>query len=222
MQNFAFPYFSRDIAEFWRRWHISLSTWFRDYLYIPLGGSRGSVWVKVRNIFIIFIVSGFWHGANWTFIVWGFLNALYFLPLMLFNQNRINTNVVAEGRIFPNLKELLQLFATFFITVIAWIFFRANNLEHAFKYFKKIFSLSFFKTSILDLKMISVGADIIYLIVFILFLLIFEWIQRNNKHAMELSNKRIPLVLRWSIYYFLLIIIVLFGGNQQNFIYFQF
>ncbi|MEQ9581622.1 MAG: MBOAT family O-acyltransferase, partial [Arenibacter sp.] len=91
MQNFAFPYFSRDIAEFWRRWHISLSTWFRDYLYIPLGGSRGGTWMKIRNTFIIFIVSGFWHGANWTFVIWGFLNALYFLPLLLLNKNRVNT-----------------------------------------------------------------------------------------------------------------------------------
>jgi D-alanyl-lipoteichoic acid acyltransferase DltB (MBOAT superfamily) len=98
MQNFAFPYFSRDIAEFWRRWHISLSTWFRDYLYIPLGGSRGGTWMKVRNTFIIFIVSGFWHGANWTFLIWGFLNALYFLPLLLMKKNRAHTNTVAEGK----------------------------------------------------------------------------------------------------------------------------
>ena len=88
MRNFAYPYFSRDIAEFWRRWHISLSSWFKDYVYIPLGGSRGGTWMKVRNTFIIFVVSGFWHGANWTFIIWGALNAIYFLPLMLMNKNR--------------------------------------------------------------------------------------------------------------------------------------
>ena len=97
MQNFAFPYFSRDTAEFWRRWHISLSTWFRDYLYIPLGGSRGSLALKVRNTFIIFVVSGFWHGANWTFIVWGALNALYFLPLLLARKNRTHFGPVAES-----------------------------------------------------------------------------------------------------------------------------
>lgn len=100
MRNFAFPYFSRDMAEFWRRWHISLSTWFRDYLYIPLGGSRGSTWMKVRNTFIIFIVSGFWHGANWTFIIWGALNAFYFLPLLLAKRNRNHLGVIAEGRAF--------------------------------------------------------------------------------------------------------------------------
>ena len=100
-QNFATPYFSRDIAEFWRRWHISLSTWFRDYLYIPLGGSRGGTWMKVRNTFAIFLVSGFWHGANWTFIIWGALNAIYFLPLLFTNNNRKNLGVVAEGKLFP-------------------------------------------------------------------------------------------------------------------------
>jgi D-alanyl-lipoteichoic acid acyltransferase DltB (MBOAT superfamily) len=106
MRNFAFPYFSRDIAEFWRRWHISLSTWFRDYLYIPLGGSRGGTWMKVRNTFIIFIVSGFWHGANWTFIVWGALNAIYFLPLLLTKNNRKNLEIVAQGKFLPTLEEL--------------------------------------------------------------------------------------------------------------------
>ena len=116
-QNFAFPYFSRDIAEFWRRWHISLSTWFRDYVYIPLGGSRGSKWNQVRNVFVIFLVSGFWHGANWTFIVWGALNALYFLPLLLFKKNRLNTDTVAQGKNLPSLKELFQMSITFGLTI---------------------------------------------------------------------------------------------------------
>jgi len=105
LKNFSFPYFSRDIAEFWRRWHISLSTWFRDYLYIPLGGSKGGIWMKVRNTFIIFLVSGFWHGANWTFIAWGFLNALYIMPSILFKTNRQNLDTVAQGKLLPSLKE---------------------------------------------------------------------------------------------------------------------
>lgn len=117
MRNFNFPYFSRDIAEFWRRWHISLSTWFRDYLYIPLGGSRGGTWMKVRNTFIIFIVSGFWHGANWTFIVWGALNAIYFLPLLLTNNNRNNLETVAQGKLLPSIKELSFMILTFGLTV---------------------------------------------------------------------------------------------------------
>ena len=144
MQNFAFPYFSRDIAEFWRRWHISLSTWFRDYLYIPLGGSRGSTNKKVRNIFIIFIVSGFWHGANWTFIIWGILNAFYFLPLLLFKTNRDNLNIAAEGKLLPTIREVLSIFSTFSLTVFAWIFFRAEDINHAISYISKIFSNSLF------------------------------------------------------------------------------
>ncbi len=121
MQNFAFPYFSRDIAEFWRRWHISLSTWFRDYLYIPLGGSRTGMRGKIRNTFIIFLVSGFWHGANWTFVAWG-LNALYFLPLLIAGKNRSNIEVIAKGKIFPGFKDLVNVLLTFSLTVLAWIF----------------------------------------------------------------------------------------------------
>ncbi len=145
MQNFAFPYFSRDIAEFWRRWHISLSTWFRDYLYIPLGGSRGGTSMKIRNTFIIFIVSGFWHGANWTFVIWGALNALYFLPLMLFNTNRNNIGEIAAGRSLPQMKEFFGIITTFTMIVFSWIFFRADNIMHAINYISEIFSLSLFE-----------------------------------------------------------------------------
>jgi len=130
-QNFAFPYFSRDIAEFWRRWHISLSTWFRDYVYIPLGGSRVGTWQKIRNVFIIFLVSGFWHGANWTFIVWGFLNALYFLPVLLSNKNRTHLNIAAQHTLLPSLKEVFKILTTFLLTVLAWVFFRAESVMHA-------------------------------------------------------------------------------------------
>ena len=149
-QNFAFPYFSRDIAEFWRRWHISLSTWFRDYLYIPLGGSRGGKWNKIRNVFIIFIISGFWHGANWTFIIWGALNALFFLPLLLTKKNRNNLEVVAQGSVLPSLKELFSILLTFSLTVFAWVFFRAENLSHAIQYILDVFSqpISYFFCSV--------------------------------------------------------------------------
>lgn len=212
MQNFAFPYFSRDIAEFWRRWHISLSTWFRDYLYIPLGGSRGGMYQKIRNVFIIFLVSGFWHGANWTFIVWGALNALYFLPLMLQNKNRVNTDIVANNKLFPSLRELFQLLTTFFLTCIAWVFFRSVSVTAAFVYLKQIFSLSIISMpDIFPLKVLIIIALMLFI----------EWFGRSNKYALAfLTSKRI--YFRWSVYYLILVIIFLFKSEQQEFIYFQF
>jgi len=218
MRNFAYPYFSRDIAEFWRRWHISLSTWFRDYLYIPLGGSRGGLWMKVRNTFIIFIVSGFWHGANWTFIVWGALNAIYFLPLLLLNKNRVNTNTVAEGRYLPNLKELLQMGITFSLTVLAWIFFRAENLPHAIAYLSKIFSNSLF-----SFPRISLGWFYsMQIIVMIVVLLIIEWIGRENEFALSRFGFGWRRLARLSFYFGIVLLIFLFMGKEQQFIYFQF
>ena len=132
-QNFAFPYFSRDIAEFWRRWHISLSTWFRDYLYIPLGGSRGSKIIQVRNVFIIFIVSGFWHGANWTFIVWGGLHALLFIPSVLTKNNRKFTEDLQLNRyLLPSIGDVFRILSTFVVVSFCWVFFRADSLNVAF------------------------------------------------------------------------------------------
>ena len=212
MQNFAFPYFSRDIAEFWRRWHMSLTTWFRDYVYIPLGGSKGGIWMKVRNTFLIFIISGFWHGANWTFMVWGFLNALYFLPLLLSNRNRKNLNTISEGKYIVSLKELFQISVTFFLTVIAWIFFRAPNIAHAFNYLKQIFIGSrFFQ---LDIN--------IQPLVFIVLLLAVEWLHRDKAHGLYLNTIKIKQPVRWGIYLGLIVLIFWFGAEKQEFIYFQF
>lgn len=218
MQNFAFPYFSRDIAEFWRRWHISLSTWFRDYLYIPLGGSRGGLWMKIRNTFIIFLVSGFWHGANWTFIFWGFLNALYFLPLIFSGKNRIHTNgVIAENKIFPTFKECFSLISTFLMTVIAWIFFRSANLEHAFQYLSRIFSKSLF--GIPYYEGIGFAKGLFFLLVFFILL---EWLGRKNKHVLEGINK-LTFSLRWLLYALICLFIGMFMYTREaNFIYFQF
>ncbi len=212
MQNFAFPYFSRDIAEFWRRWHISLSTWFRDYVYIPLGGSRGSTFKKVRNTFIIFVVSGFWHGANWTFIVWGLLNAIYFLPLLLLNKNRNNTDTVAEKKVFISFKELINVSITFTLTIIAWVFFRAPNVSTAFNYINNIFSNTLFTMPSISLKPLA----------FIIILIVIEWIQRHRKHGLELDNPKMSRPLRWGVYYTFIIIIFWFGAEKQEFIYFQF
>ena len=217
MQNFNFPYFSRDIAEFWRRWHISLSTWFRDYLYIPLGGSRGGTWMKVRNTFAIFIVSGFWHGANWTFIVWGALNALYFLPLLLLNKNRLNTDVIAYKKFIPTLKELIQMGITFSLTVFAWIFFRANNIRHAISYISEILSPSLFTTP----KFKGIMESIIIIILVIVFVLS-EWKGREGKYAIAHLGIKRKRYFRYALYYAIILAIFLFGGKEQQFIYFQF
>lgn len=217
MQNFAYPYFSRNIAEFWRRWHISLSTWFRDYLYIPLGGSRVSKLNKIRNIFAIFIVSGFWHGANWTFIVWGALNALFFLPLLLTDNNRNYLDVVAKGKVFPSIRELVNIFITFSFTMLAWVFFRAENISHALSYLNMMFSVSLFSMPIFPGKV-----DLLTTIIVITIFLFIEWQGRQYKYAIErmfLSWKR---PYRWFFYYLLVITILTFTGEQQEFIYFQF
>lgn len=217
-QNFAFPYFSRDIAEFWRRWHISLSTWFRDYVYIPLGGSQGGTLSKVRNTFIIFIVSGFWHGANWTFLAWGVINAIYFLPLLLLNRNRANTDTVAQNRNIPSLRECFQMGMTFSLTVLAWIFFRADNIQHAFDFIAQIFSSSLF--SIPEPKMSRMF--ILQILLMIIIFMIFEWNGRENKHALENLFPHRHKIVRRGIYFGIVLSISLFLGSEQEFIYFQF
>jgi len=213
LKNFNYPYFSRDIAEFWRRWHISLSTWFRDYLYIPLGGSQGGMWMKVRNTFIIFLVSGFWHGANWTFIVWGLLNALYIMPSIILSTNRNNIEIVAKGRFFPSVREFFNILLTFSLTVLAWIFFRAETVGQALFYLKGIFSVS-----ILSLPENLPKIEILLCCSF----LFIEWIGRENNYAIETFGKSWNIIFRWSFYLFLILLLIYFGAKEQSFIYFQF
>ncbi len=213
LRNFAYPYFSRDIAEFWRRWHISLSTWFRDYLYIPLGGSKVGIWTKVRNTFIIFLVSGFWHGANWTFIVWGVLNAIYIMPSIVFSTNRNNLDIVAQGKMLPTLKEVIAMISTFGLTVLAWIFFRAENIDKALNILVKIFSPGLFSKPAILPKILFV--------ILAIFLLI-EWIGREERFAIAKFGFRFPALLRWGFYVILALSILYFSGGKQNFIYFQF
>ena len=219
LRNFAFPYFSRDIAEFWRRWHISLSSWFRDYLYIPLGGSKGGTWMKVRNTFIIFLVSGFWHGANWTFIIWGLLNAIYIMPSIIFNTNRTNLDIVAQGKYLPSFKDFIAIFTTFCLTVFAWIFFRSENLYQALYYVKNIFTSSFFK--IPYFSGIGMALPVFF---FLIFFIIIEWLQRDHQYALQFIGKKWYKMNRWLFYFSLLISIYYFSveGNNQKFIYFQF
>lgn len=213
LKNFAFPFFSRDVAEFWRRWHISLSSWFKDYVYIPLGGSRGSKFKQIRNVFIIFLLSGFWHGANWTFIFWGLVNALYFLPLSLFKINRVHLEIVAHDRILPNLKEVLQILSTFILTALARIFFRSDNLSHAFSYFLGIFSKSLF--TIPEIRPKNV-------LLIILFFIIVEWFGRRNEYAIAKMFQKQPRLIRWTFYYLIVFAIFYFSENERQFIYFQF
>jgi len=219
IKNFSFPYFSRDIAEFWRRWHISLSTWFRDYLYIPLGGSKGSVWVKIRNTFIIFIVSGFWHGANWTFIVWGFLNALFILPSIIFKTNRNNIEIVAKGKILPTLKEFLSILFTFLLTTLAWIYFRSISLTQAKDYIKSIFKNTIFQKP--NFQSIDTGLFITSILL-LLFILI-EWKGRDKDYAISAIGNLKNQFLRWFYYSIIIFIIGMFMQTSQTpFIYFNF
>ncbi|WCO02535.1 MBOAT family O-acyltransferase [Psychroserpens ponticola] len=210
MTNFVFPYFSRDIAEFWRRWHISLSTWFRDYLYIPLGGSRGKRYTQIRNVMIVFLVSGFWHGANWTFIVWGLIHGLLFLPLLLSKSNR---NHITKTRIV--LKQLPKIVLTFMLVTFAWVFFRADSIHMAYDYILNILEFSgwslelFYKSS----KMLLFSSIIL---TSLLVMLVFEFLtlQRNQRevHLNQLS----------AIFIVMLIIFMGVFKNPSDFIYFQF
>lgn len=217
LRNFAFPYFSRDIAEFWRRWHISLSSWFKDYLYIPLGGSKGGNWMRIRNTFIIFIVSGFWHGANWTFIVWGALNALFILPSIIMKTNRNNLETVAQGNLLPTMKEFFQITITFTLAVFAWIFFRAENITHALSYISGIFSKSLF-----SIPTITPRFPVLIIIILIIIFTIIEWLGREQQYAIAKLGTRWKSSLRYAMYYAIIIAIFWFAGKDQQFIYFQF
>lgn len=213
MQNFAFPFFSRNMAEVWKRWHISLTSWFVDYVYIPLGGSRGGKWMKIRNTFVIFVVSGFWHGANWTFVFWGFLYALFFLPLLLRNKTHMYTNTVAEGRLLPNFKETSQMVFTFILFCLPVVLFRSPTMQDAGLYASKFFTVSMFAFP-------EIFPRKVFLLIAIL--MAAEWFQREKQHALQFDSVKIPRIYRWGFSYLIIFIILFFGGSQQNFIYFQF
>ena len=242
MRNFNVPYFSRDIAEFWRRWHISLTTWFRDYVYIPLGGSRPEVparlkakgerlearytkWIAVRNTFIIFLLSGFWHGANWTFVLWGAYHALLFVPLLLMNKNRRYRDTVAcitlpDGTIntkwLPSLNEAGQMLLTFALAVFGWIIFRATGLKTLSTWLIGIFDSSLFSIPWLMTKYFYIP-----LAMNILIMITFEWINRTKEHSFQISIKY--KWLRWCIYLiFIFMLFVSIKVDTPQFIYFQF
>ena len=214
LRNFAFPYFSRDTGEFWRRWHISLSSWFKDYVYIPLGGSSGGTWMQVRNTLIIFTISGFWHGSAWTFVLWGFMNGVYLLPSIIFKTNRNNIDIVAKGKIFPTISELFHMIVTFGLIIFSFSVFRANNMAHSFRYISKMFSMSMFT------KPIGIVNSQVWLI--IIFMLV-EWVGRENKYALEKMGLTWSRPLRLSFYLIIIFAIFWFKPMQDlQFFYFQF
>lgn len=211
-RNFATPYFSRDIAEFWRRWHITLNTWFRDYVYIPLGGSKGSTARTVLNILIVFLLSGLWHGANWTYLCWGTINALLFLPIMLTGRNRLNVGVVAENSIFPSLIDLFKIGITFSTTVVAWVFFRANTVEQALHMLEGMTNLSGGSPSLEVSKWTLASIGILLLV---------EWFQRSREHGLDVAH--LKAWQRRSTYGLVFLLIFFLGRfSGQDFIYFQF
>ena len=213
MRNFNVPYFSRDIAEFWRRWHISLTSWFRDYVYIPLGGSRCSKAKIVRNTFVIFLLSGFWHGANWTFIAWGAYHAFLFLPLILLGKNRRYRDTVAEGRVLPSFRETGQMLLTFLLVVIGWILFRADSIGMAWDYFRQMLSPSLFSA--------PDASGITGLSLTLCILILVEWVQRTQSHGLDIAAIRHGW-LRFAICLAVVFLILTLGGHTENFIYFQF
>lgn len=212
-RNFNVPYFSRNVAEFWKRWHISLNTWFVDYLYIPLGGGRNGRWKKIRNTIIVFLTSGLWHGANWTYVVWGAYHALLFVPLILTGDNKKYSGVVAEGRKLPSFKDSLQVCSTFILVVLGWIIFRSSDINQALGYIARLFDSSILSTP-------SDPLTLLKLIVFCVILIIIEWIQRTKEHGLDLLIK--SPVLRFFIYFLVFFITVAGTGNPVTFIYFQF
>lgn len=215
-RNFNYPYLSRSIPEFWRRWHISLMTWFRDYVYFPLGGSRCSKWKIIRNVFIVWGISGLWHGANWTFICWGLFHAVLLAIYNLFGINTKYEHEIAYGRILPSLKELCQMLFSFFLAVIGWIIFRAETMIQAWDYLSRMFSSPFDGMKVGSLR---------YTFAFVIIMLIAEWIQRDKQHALEFVHCKGIMqyrLTRWSIYMGVLALILVFAGAQSQFIYFQF
>ena len=214
MKNFDYPYFSRNIAEFWRRWHISLTTWFRDYIYFPLGGSRCSRAKAMRNTLVVFLVSGFWHGANWTYVCWGVYHGLLFLPLYLMGKNRKYTSVVAAGRLLPSWREAGQMLVTFFFVLVGWVFFRAESMTQAVGYLWRM--VTTFRPVLPEH-----GNDPL---IYIGLLLVVEWLQRTRPFGLSLPERGLlgHRWVRWTLYLGLFIAVFLLAGQQEKFIYFQF
>jgi D-alanyl-lipoteichoic acid acyltransferase DltB (MBOAT superfamily) len=216
-QNFAYPYFSRSVAEFWRRWHISLTGWFRDYVYIPLGGSRGGRGEQIRNTLVVFLVSGFWHGASWNFVVWGGINALFFLPLIVGKRNRRFLDTAGGNRRWPSLRETAHMVGTFLLICFTWLFFRSPDMVTAWGYL-----LALITNVSVEITLTQLGTMLApqHTFLWIILLFAFEWLNRHELFGLRIRFSRL---LNWLIYLILLVIIFFFGvTNNVEFIYFQF
>lgn len=221
-QNFAFPYFSRDIAEFWRRWHISLSTWFRDYIYIPIGGSRCSNIYKIRNVFLVFTISGLWHGANYTFIAWGILHSLFFIPILIRNNNRRYLDVLANNRAIPSFRETISVCVTFILVVLGWIVFRSENIYVAQKFYLSILtdSINFYSyREAFSFLFYNVG---LYFILILSGFVCIEFFGRKFRYGLEVFKSIRNPLLRKFVYVLTICTILFFSDKETPFIYFQF
>jgi D-alanyl-lipoteichoic acid acyltransferase DltB (MBOAT superfamily) len=211
MDNFRMPFFSRDMAEYWRRWHISLNSWFADYVYIPMGGSRCSKLKHLRNIFVVFLLSGLWHGANWTFVAWGLFLAVCFVPTVLQREKKKKWRELEQHR---SMKVWMQTLVTFTLVVISFIFFRAPDMASAIDYFCAIgrcsWESTYYPTHLMNPTLCAVA-----------FMLVMEWTTRFCAHPLDLSGK-CPRTVRIGLYYLIAAALVLFSGQSQTFIYFQF
>jgi len=211
MTNFRYPFFSRNIEEFWRRWHISLSTWFRDYVYIPLGGSRDGHMRTARIIVITFVASGFWHGANWTYITWGALHAMLILPFMVSRGHRRYLDDPAEGRALPSPGEFMAMLTTFSAFCLSLIFFRAENLSHALAYLGRALTAELYAG--FDLKLLpACGLMVLLLCV--------EWPFRSK--PFPLSAPDWPAAIKWTVYFVVFYWTLIASRRAVEFIYFQF
>lgn len=209
-RNFSYPYFARNISEFWRKWHISLSSWLMDYIYIPLGGSRSGKLRHFINVIIVFTVCGFWHGANWTFVVWGFYNGLLFLPLV-FKKRKINTEVAAAGKVVPSLNDFVSMLLTFSFVSIGWIIFRASNMNEAIQFTERMLSSSFLSKPNYSIMSVYIAA-----------LVIIEWFFRTAEYPLQQIGQIKNTFVRWTVYYLIIFVIFKFQGEATQFVYFKF
>ncbi len=215
-KNFSYPFFSRNLSEFWKRWHISLSSWFRDYVYLPLGGSRGNRFLKARNVIAMFLISGLWHGADWTYIGWGAMNAVILLPRILLNNEINYTGIVASGNKWPTFNELVNMLVTFTLFCITLIIFRSESLADALIFVNRLFTIKLFSLPFFQRR------ELLFILGLLVSFILVEWHGREEEYPISNFFVSKPLFLRWGLYYVILLFIYFFGGASQQFIYFQF